>query len=284
MNRHETTRARATEPPVTGQADLVRQLIVVISLVVAVVGALVGSGALGGTPIAEAAGGALASDSTLIAPAVPAFSIWSVIYLGLAAYTIWQALPSQRGNERQRMLGYPIAATLVLNAAWILSVQAGLLAVSVAVIAVLLAALAFAFRRVLITRSQGWLESTLVDGVVGLYLGWVCVATAANIAAALTAAGFTGWGLPADAIAVAVLAIAGAIGVALAVAGRGRLAPSASLGWGLAWVAVARTNGELVSSAAATAAISAAAVVVLATVAFRLLPGVRPRSADPLRR
>lgn len=272
MNRSTMPPNTASDMTGSAQSDLVRQLVVVISLVIAVVGALVGSGALGGTPIAQAAGGALASDSTLIAPAVPAFSIWSVIYLGLAAYAVWQALPSVRHNPRQRLLGYPIAASLVLNAAWILSVQAGLLAVSVGVIVLLLAVLAVTFRRVVRTQSESWVEAIVVDGVVGLYLGWVCVATAANIAAALTAAGFTGWGVSADAWAVLVLAVAGAVGVALAVAGRGRFGPTASLGWGLVWVAVARTSGDLVSNTAAVTAIVAVIAVVLATIVFRLWP------------
>ncbi len=279
MSTSSTPERFVGEESTPGQADLVRQLVVVISLVLAVVGALIGSGALGGTPIAEAAGGALASDSTLIAPAVPAFTIWSVIYLGLAAYAVWQALPSVRHNARQRVLGYPIAASLVLNAAWILSVQAGLLAVSVGVIVLLLAVLAVTFRRVIRTRGEGWIEAIVVDGVVGLYLGWVCVAAAANIAAALTAAGFSGRGIAADAWAVLVLAVAGAVGVALAVAGRGRLAPAASLGWGLIWVAVARTSGDLVSNTAAVAAIVAVVAVVLATIVFRLWPRGRARVA-----
>ena len=48
---------------------------VVVSAVVAVVVSLLGSGAWIGTPIAEAAGGALSATSTLVAPAGPAFSI-----------------------------------------------------------------------------------------------------------------------------------------------------------------------------------------------------------------
>ena len=86
-------------------SDLIRQWVVFVSLIVAVVGSLIGSGALGGIPIQEAAGGALRADATLIAPAVPAFSIWSVIYLGLAGLAIWQLLPAQRANPRQRQLG-----------------------------------------------------------------------------------------------------------------------------------------------------------------------------------
>ncbi len=251
-------------------ADTVRQVVVVVSLLLAVGGGIVGSGALGGTPIAEAAGGALSADATLIAPAGPAFSIWSVIYLGLAAYTVWQLLPGQRASERQRRLGYPVAASLVLNAAWILSVQAGILWLSVVVIVLLLVVLAYAFRLCLAQRPASWIEAVVVDGVVGLYLGWVCVATAANTAACLTDLGFTGWGIDPQIWGVAVVAVAGLVGVALAVAGRGRLSPALSLTWGLSWLAVGRLAGEPYSGPTAVAAISSVVVVLLVTVILRL--------------
>ena len=68
--------------------DRVRQATVAVSAVVAIIGAFMGSGAAGGTPIDRAAGGALSATATPIAPAGPAFSIWSVIYLGLIAYAV----------------------------------------------------------------------------------------------------------------------------------------------------------------------------------------------------
>ncbi|WP_417561702.1 tryptophan-rich sensory protein [Microbacterium sp.] len=257
------------QPSVLVPSDRIRQVVVLVSLVFALVGAAVGSGAFGGTPIQKASGGALSATATPIAPAVPAFSIWGVIYLGLAAYAVWQVLPGRAADPRQRMLGYPVAASLLLNAAWILSVQAGLLTLSVVVIAVLLAVLAFAFTVCVHTRGASWVEAVLIDGVIGLYLGWACVATAANISAVLVAAGFTGWGIPADVWAVVVVAVAGVIGVALAIAGRGRIAPSLSLCWGLVWVGVARLNGEPHSVPAATSAFIAVAIVILATVLCR---------------
>ena len=250
--------------------DVVRQVVVLVSAVIAVVGSFIGSGAAGGTPIQDAAGGALAADATPIAPAGPAFSIWSVIYVGLIAYAIWQLLPRQRSDPRQRVLGYPIAVTLILNAAWILSIQFGALALSVPIIIVLLVALIYTFFLTLRSRPTGVLEATVADGTVGLYLGWVCVATAANITAFLVDAGFAGWGIPRDVWSVAIVAVAGAVGVLLAVRGRGRLAPAASLSWGLAWVAIGRLAGEPLSIATGVAAIVAVVVVLVTTVAIRV--------------
>lgn len=272
----------ARQDAATG-ADTVRQVVVVVSLLVAIGGGVIGSGALGGTPIAEAAGGALSADATLIAPAGPAFSIWSVIYLGLAAYAVWQLLPGQRASERQRRLGYPVAASLLLNAAWILSVQAGLLWLSVVVIVLLLAVLAIAFRICVRRQPTGWVEAIVVDGVIGLYLGWVCVATAANTAAWLTDVGFDGWGLNPDAWGVIVVAVAALVGIGLAVGCRGRLSPAVSLGWGLSWVAVGRLTGEPYSVSVGATAIAAVVAVVTITAFVRLRwapPGSNRRPAD----
>lgn len=250
--------------------DIARQCVVLVSATAAVLASFVGSGAAGGTPIAEAAGGALSADATPIAPAGPAFAIWTLIYAGLLAYAVWQFLPHNRGNNRQRSLGYPVAATLILNAAWILSVQAGLLAGSALVIIALLIALAYTFALTTRTRPTTRVESVVADGTIGLYLGWVCVATAANITALLTAVGFDGFGASEDAWAVAVLAVTGAVGLLLAFYGRGRLSPAASLCWGLAWVAVARLSGNLLSTPTAVAALVAATGILLATIAIRV--------------
>lgn len=250
--------------------DVLRQLTVLASAVIAIVGSFVGSGAAGGVPITRAAGGALAADATTIAPGGPAFAIWSVIYLGLVTYAIWQLLPRQRTSQRQRALGYPVALSLLLNAAWILSIQFGLLALSVPVIALLLAVLVWCFIITLRSPAGGRIEALLTDGTLGLYLGWVTIATAANVTAWLVAIGFRGGAVPRDVWSVAVILVAGLIGVLVAIRGHGRISPALSLCWGLAWVAVARLTGGLVSVPTAVAAVFALIAVVTATAGFRI--------------
>ena len=250
--------------------DIVRQITVAASAVFALIGAFVGSGAAGGTPIQNAAGGALAADATLIAPATPAFSVWSVIYLGLIVYAVWQLLPGQSSAERHRRLGYWIAASLVLNAFWILSIQFDLLPLSVPIIVVLLAVLVQAFLQAIAYPATSVADGIITDATIGLYLGWVCVATAANVTALLVASGFTGWGLPPELWSVVVVAVAAAVGVVLAVVSRGRISPALTLAWGLTWVAVGRLAGEPASLATGIAAAAAAALVLVVTIVIRL--------------
>lgn len=84
----------------------------------------------------------------------------------------------------------------MLNAAWILSIRFDLLWLSVPVIVVLLLVLVYAFGHCLAYPPKNVVDALVTDGTVGLYLGWVIVATAANVTAALVAAGFDGWGIP----------------------------------------------------------------------------------------
>ncbi|WP_035874265.1 tryptophan-rich sensory protein [Cryobacterium sp. MLB-32] len=254
--------------------DALRQGTVLASAVLGIVGAFIGSGAAGGTPMPEVSGGALAADATLIAPGGPAFAIWTPIYAGLLAYAVWQLLPSQKTDARQRRLGYPIALSLLLNAAWILSVQFDLLALSVPIIVLLLVVLVGTMRIMVDTRPKNRLEGVLVDATMGLYLGWVCVATAANVAAVLVAAGFTGFGVSPDLWAVVVIGVAGLVGVFLAWYDRGRWAPTIALCWGLGWVAIARLSGEPLSVPAGVAALVCVAIVIGATA----VAGMRARS------
>ncbi len=251
--------------------DTVRVTVVAISALVAVVGGFIGSGAVVGTPIDEAAGGALSASASLVAPAGPAFSIWSVIYAGLLALAVYQLLPGQRADVRQRRTGWWVAASLLLNAAWILTAQAGSVTGALVVIALLLVSLVVALARLIGTRPASALQALLLDGVVGLYLGWVSIATVANAAAALVAdAGWEAVGAGATVWTVVVLLVAAGIGAGLAVVGHGRIAPALSLSWGLAWIAVARIDGAPVSVVAAIFAGLAALAVIGSAVLVRV--------------
>lgn len=256
-------------------ADLVRQIVVISTFVFMIIAALVGVGVFGGTPVEDAQGGVLDTDGSYLAPAGTAFSIWSVIYLGLAAYTVWQALPGQRGSARQRAVGGWVAATMVLNGGWLVTVQfATSVWWSVVVIAALLVVLCLAFVAAVRSRRRtgGVVDALLVDGVTGLHLGWVSLATVANAAAALTATGDPAWERAADAWGIAVLVVVGLVGAGIALATGGRVAPGIALAWGLSWVAVERATGAPESMPiAVTAAIVAAVVIALPLV----LRGVR---------
>lgn len=245
-------------------SDRIRQVVVTASAVFMVVGTLFGIGVIG-TRVEESAGGSLSATATLLAPAVRAFSIWSVIYAGLIAYVVWQWLPSQTASPRARRIGWLAAASMVLNGVWLLVTQVGQLWLSVVVIVALAVVLGLLMQRLGRPRNAGTVEKLVVDGTFGLYLGWVSVATAANITATLVASGVSPPLEIAELWAVGVLAVAAGIGVLLARVLDARLGVALAMGWGLAWIAVGRLAGEPASPLAGAAAAVAAAVVLTVT-------------------
>jgi len=256
--------------------DLVRQIVVIASTTYMLVAAVVGAGVFGGTSVQDLQDGALAADGSFLAPAGPAFSIWSVIYLLLIAYAVWQALPSQRARERQRYVGWWVAATAVLNGTWLVLAQFTTLVLTVVGIVLLLAALCVAFVRTIRFPGEGALDSILIDGATGLHLGWVSLATVANIAAWLTTIAPPAWQDSADVWGVIVLVIVGAVGVGIAWASGWRVTPGIAMGWGLSWLAVGRLQNEPPSGTIGVTAI----VVAVLVVAVPVLGTVLSRAID----
>lgn len=265
-----------SEHPTT--ADRIRPWAVLIALPVTLAMAALGAGLLGGTAIQDSSSGALSADATPLAPGSGAFRIWSVIYLGLAVYAVWQVLPRNRADERQRATGWLAVASLVLNALWITVAQLGLLWLTVVVMLLLLAVLCLIFDRLVRARAGSWLEAIVVDGTFGLYLGWVSVATVANIAAWLADLGVrpAAYEVP----AIVVLVVAALVAVAIALRGGGRVAPAAAMIWGIGWIGTARWLGEPRSEAIAIAAWILCVVILLVTIAIRQR-SVEPRPARP---
>jgi hypothetical protein len=149
----------------------------------------------------------------------PAFSIWSVVYAGLAAHTVWQWLPSVAASPRARAAGWPAAASIALNAAWLLVTQQGWLWTSVGVIVALVLVLGVLVQRLAdLGAPSSTAERVVVDGTFGLYLGRVGVAGCANVAATLVAEGVSPSAEVRAPVAVVVLAVA--VGVAVLVLAR----------------------------------------------------------------
>lgn len=262
------------------RSDRARQVVVTLSAVAMMVGTLFGIGVFG-TRVEEAAGGSLSATATLVAPAGPAFSIWSVIYTGLIAYVVWQWFPRHATSPRGRTIGWLAAATMLLNAGWLLVTQWGWLWASVAVIVTLVVLLGVLVRRLTLLPAPDappaarTVERVVVDGTFGLYLGWVSVATVANITATLVAAGIDPGTPVSEYLAVTVLVVAALVGVVLAAAFGGRLAVGAAMAWGLGWIAIGRLIDVPSSQLTGTAAAAAAAVALGAPLLVRGVRGTR---------
>ena len=254
------------EPPATLTRD---RWWVTVAAVVWIAGSLFGTGLIGGG--VEQQGDGLFSDSaTLIAPMGPAFSIWSVIYLGLAAYVVWQWLPSTTRSRWADRTRVPAGVAIALNGIWLLVVQADLVWLSVVVIAGIAVSLGVVLRNTADLPREGWGADLSVSATHGLYLGWICVATCANVALFLVDLGVPETGTTSELITAAVIAVVVALaGWLLARTGQRVFAGglAAAVAWGLAWVAAGRLTGEpestTVGLAAAVAAVGVAALAVV---------------------
>jgi hypothetical protein len=146
-------------------------------------------------------------------PAGYVFSIWGLIYLGLIAYTIFQALPSQRENPRLRATGWWIVLGGIANSAWIFlwhyeQFRLTLIAMLVLLVSLIVTYLRLGIGRTAVSKAETW----AVRVPFSIYLGWITVATVANVTSLLDYLQWDGWGIAPEIwmliVLVAVLAIA----------------------------------------------------------------------------
>jgi len=157
----------------------------------------------------------------LLVPAGYVFAIWGVIYLGWIAFTIFQFQASQKESARLRSLGYLFAISNIANAAWLFCWHYNLFGLSVLVMLTLLGLLIASYLRLDVNRSSVTpVEYWSVDVVFSVYLGWITVATVANISDWLYLVEWNGFGISAPHWAVIMLAVASLLGLAMALTRR----------------------------------------------------------------
>jgi hypothetical protein len=129
-------------------------------------------------------------------PAGYVFSIWGIIYLGLIAFAIYQALPGQRENPRLRATGWWVSLGGLANIAWIFLWHYEYFLLTLAAMLVLLATLIITYLHLGIGRSKAsTIETWMARVPFSIYLGWITVATAANITDVLDYVKWNGFGI-----------------------------------------------------------------------------------------
>ncbi|HRJ45596.1 MAG TPA: tryptophan-rich sensory protein [Caldilineaceae bacterium] len=143
-------------------------------------------------------------------PAGYVFAIWGVIYLGLAAFTVYHSLPAQRTNPRLRSIGWIFVLSNLFNSAWIFAWHYLLFPLSWVLMLGILGTLLAIFVRLGISASSR-LERWVVYAPFSIYVGWISVATIANTTILLQHFGFQGGPLPQPLWSVAVMLVGTAI-------------------------------------------------------------------------
>lgn len=151
------------------------------------------------------------SRAIFFLPAGYVFAIWGIIYLGLLAFVVYQARPSQRDNPIITDIGYWFVLSSLGNIAWLFLFINLFTAASTGAMLLLLFSLVMIYLnldigRTRVSRAEKW----AVHIPFSIYLGWITVATVSNVAAALYEAGYvTGFlGIGADIWTVIMMGIA----------------------------------------------------------------------------
>jgi hypothetical protein len=202
----------------------------------------------------------------LFTPAGYVFAIWGIIYLGLIGFTVYQALPAQKNNPRLEKIGYWFFLSSLLNGIWIFLWHYGQIALSVLVMLGLLYSLLMVYTRseIGLVRPRR-LEAWTLDIPFGIYLGWISVATIANISALGVVSGWNGFGLSPVFWTISVILVGVLLAFAMIVR-RKEIAYPLVLVWAFAGIYAVRQDVPAVAWTAA----AAAAVIFLFLLGFQL--------------
>ncbi|MEM6401967.1 MAG: tryptophan-rich sensory protein [Cyanobacteria bacterium P01_D01_bin.116] len=217
--------------------DIVRQFITLAAVVLAfIVNVLSNIFPLNGLTIGGISN-TLFKD-VLIVPANYAFAIWGLIYLGLFALAIYQVLPSQRENPKLRRIGYLLTIASVAQCVWVYLFLSRYFAASVIAMLWILIPLIIMYLRLRIgitpaSRGEKW----FIHYPIGIYLGWISVATIVNIASALHINNWNGFGISAENWTAIMVIIATFIAT-LALAQRQDITYSGVTAWALIAIAI----------------------------------------------
>jgi benzodiazapine receptor len=211
---------------------------------------------------------------TLFTPAGYVFSIWSLIYLGLLAFAWYQGRRAQATAEFQERIGYWFFVSCVFNSAWIVAWHYEQFPLSLAIMLGLLVSLLAIYLRLDIgRRSVSAAENRAVHLPFSIYLGWISVATIANVSTVLYQWGWTGGALGPEIWTAIMVVIAGVLGIAMIVL-RHEIGYPLVIVWALVGIWVARRATPLVANASAATAVIVALMLIVAQVRARARPAV----------
>ena len=156
----------------------------------------------------------------LFVPAGLTFSIWGLIYALLAIFVVYQLIPSVRRDAQRtafiQRIGPLFFVSCLANIGWIFAWHYENLSLSLLLMLILLGSLIAIYLRLNIGKTDATkTEKYLVHLPFSVYLGWITIATIANVTALLVDISWNMFGLGEQFWAVAVIIVG--IAVALSV-------------------------------------------------------------------
>jgi hypothetical protein len=202
------------------------------------------------------------------------FLIWNVIYLALLGFAYYQDRRAQASADFQHRIGYWFVASCVFNVAWIFAWHYEQFLLSLLLMLSLLASLLAIYLRLGIgRRTVPAEERRWVHLPFSIYLGWITVATVANVSVVLYKLGWNGQPLGPEVWTAVVMLVAAGLGIAMILL-REEIAYPLVIIWALVGIAVARAAMPAIAVTAVTAAVLVAVVLVPARLRRRPEPRV----------
>ncbi len=206
-----------------------------------------------GLPVGgQTTGQVSAKYPSLFTPSGFTFAIWGLIYLGLAGFVVWQALPAQRNSRTLASISPLFIANCIANAAWIFVWHYEQLLLSVVLMIAILITLIQIYRILDGSRAVASpVKSVFLFLPFSLYTGWITVATIANLSALQTGMDWDNAWLSAIDWTLLKLAVAGAIGATVIIR-KGDIAYGLVIAWAAVGIATKQIATPEVAGAAAT--------------------------------
>ena len=187
----------------------------------------------------------------LFVPTGLTFSIWSVIYLLLFIFCIYQirSLFSRKPETHLAIIldaiGYLFIINATFNALWIITWHYEILPLSIVVMLGILVTLVGINKN--LTQVQPYIGGGLkivVKAAFGLYFGWICIATIANVTAILVGYGIMPEGISGQSWACIMISVGSCIGFIATINTRNGYVGLAII-WALIGIIIARNEDTI---------------------------------------
>ena len=156
----------------------------------------------------------------LFVPAGLTFAIWGLIYVLLGIFVIYPLIPSVRRDPQKvnfvQKIGPLFSISCIANIGWIFAWHYQILPLSLIFMLILLGCLLFIYLRLNVGKSETTrAERYFAHLPFSVYLGWITIATIANVTALLVNINWNTWGLSEQFWAVAVIIVGIAIALSM---------------------------------------------------------------------
>jgi hypothetical protein len=156
----------------------------------------------------------------LFVPSGLTFSIWGIIYILLAVFVIYGLIVTAKKNAEKSSfignIGVLFIISCLANIGWIFAWHYEILPLSLVLMLILLGSLITIYLRLSIGKSESTrTEKYLVHLPFSIYLGWITIATIANVTALLVSLNWNTFGLGEQFWAVAVIIVGIAIAISI---------------------------------------------------------------------